>query len=235
MSRNRFLRLFFPKRCPNCKQIIPIDRDICSCTDERMTEIGEDFCEHCGHEADNCVCGGKYSAYFEHIVSPFVYSGAVRTRLHSLKFYAEKTESKFFAYRMSVRFSEAYPLVKADVITFVPMHKSAEKKRGYNQSRLLAVEISKRLLVPCDALLIKQRETKRQHDLTAEERTRNLKDVFVTADGIDVKGKTVILCDDIKTTGTTLYECEQVLKQAGAKEVYCLCAAVSDYSPDLHF
>ena len=235
MSHNRFLRLFFPKRCPNCKQIIPIDRDTCSCTDNNVTQIGDDFCEHCGHEADNCVCGGRYSAYFEHLAAPFVYSGAVKARLHSLKFYGEKSASKFFAYHMSVRFSEAYPLVKADTVTYVPMTERAQKKRGYNQSRLLALEISKRLLVPFDTLLVKQCDTKRQHDLTAEERTTNLVGAFGVADGADITGKTVILCDDIKTTGSTLAECVKVLKSCGAKEVYCLCAAISDYSPELHF
>ena len=136
---------------------------------------------------------------------------------------------------MSVRFSEAYPLVKADTVTYVPMTERAQKKRGYNQSRLLALEISKRLLVPFDTLLVKQCDTKRQHDLTAEERTTNLVGAFGVADGADITGKTVILCDDIKTTGSTLAECVKVLKSCGAKEVYCLCAAISDYSPELHF
>lgn len=235
MKGNRFLRLLFPKRCPNCRQIIPIDRDSCSCRDNVLTPIGENFCEHCGQAVDNCVCNGRYSAYFEHLVSPFVYSGAVKARLHALKFYGEKEESRFLAYHMSVRFSEAYPLVKADVITYVPMGRSDERKRGYNQSRLLAAEVSKRLLVPCDTLLVKRKETRRQHDLTAEERVGNLTGAFEKADGAQFGGKTVILCDDIKTTGTTLSECVKVLKKGGAKEVYCLCAAVSDYSVNLRF
>ena len=229
------MRLFFPKRCPNCKQIIPIDRDFCPCTGNNVTGIGADFCEHCGHEADNCVCGGKYSAYFEHLAAPFVYSGVIKSRLCSFKFYGEKSESRFFASHMSVKFSEAYPLVKPDIITYVPMTDRAQKKRGYNQSRLLAMELSKRLLVPCDALLVKQKETSRQHDLSAEERTGNLIGAFGLADGAETAGKTIVLCDDIKTTGSTLSECAKVLKQAGAKDIYCLCAAISDYSPDLHF
>ncbi|MGN1442999.1 MAG: ComF family protein, partial [Acutalibacteraceae bacterium] len=207
----------------------------CSCTENNITLIGADFCEHCGHEADNCVCGGKYSAYFDHLAAPFVYSGMIKSRLCDFKFYGETNERDFFAYHMSVKFSEAYPLVKPDIITYVPMTGRAQKKRGYNQSRLLAIELSKRLLVPCDTLLVKKSETSRQHDLSAEERTKNLIGAFGPVKEADITGKIIVLCDDIKTTGSTLSECVKVLKQAGAKEVYCLCAAVSDYSPDLHF
>lgn len=235
MRFDRFSRLFFPKRCSLCGELVPIDRDYCSCGGKHEIRIGESFCEHCGHDRDNCVCELPDSACFDHIAAVFVYTGIIRTRLCDFKFCGERKESRFFAGEMSRRFCEAFPLVRADVVTFVPMTERAEKERGYNQSRLLASGVAKRLLVPCEELLIKTRETKCQHDLSAEERRNNLDKAFEKKENAVIGGKTVILCDDIKTTGTTLSQCVSVLTENGAKEVYCLCAAVSDYSPGLTF
>ena len=78
-------------------------------------------------------------------------------------------------------------------------------------------------------------ETKKQHNLSATERMTNLDNTFRLKSGADVRGKTVILCDDIKTTGTTLKKCCDVLFENGARDVYCLCIAVSDYQQDMNF
>ncbi|MGN1194757.1 MAG: ComF family protein [Acutalibacteraceae bacterium] len=235
MRFDRFSRLFFPKRCSLCGDIVPIDQDYCSCGGKHEKRISSQFCEHCGHDKDNCVCGFLNSAYFEHIVAVFVYTGIIKTRICDFKFCGERKESDFFSSEMSSKFCEAFPLVKADIVTFVPMTEKSERERGYNQSKLLALGVSKRLLVPCEQLLVKNRETGRQRDLTAKERQNNLDGAFSKKENAVINGKTVILCDDIKTTGTTLSKCVSVLKENGAKEVYCLCAAVSDYSPDLTF
>lgn len=235
MRFDRFSRLFFPKRCSLCGEIVPIERDYCLCGGNHEVRIGEAFCEHCGHDRENCVCGLPDSAYFEHITAAFVYTGIIRTRLCDFKFSAERKESEFFSFEMSRKFCEAFPLVRADTVTFVPMTGKSERKRGYNQSRLLAAGVSKRLLIPCEELLVKTRETRCQHDLPAQERRSNLDKAFEKNENAQISGKTVILCDDIKTTGTTLLQCVRVLKENGAKQVYCLCAAVSDYSPDLTF
>lgn len=235
MNTDRFSRLFFPKRCSLCGEIVPIDEEYCSCGGKKEVRIGAVFCEHCGHSKDSCVCSLPGSAYFEHLCAVFVYTGIVRTRLCDFKFGGERKQSRYFSAQMSLRFCQAYPLVRADTVTYVPMTERAERERGFNQSRLLALGVSKRLLIPCQKLIIKTRETKRQHDLTAQERLNNLDGAFEAAESARISGKTVILCDDIKTTGATLSECAGVLKANGAKEVYCLCAAVSDFMTKLDF
>lgn len=235
MSRSRFSRLFFPKRCSLCGETVPFDEDFCSCGGKQEVRVGTSFCEHCGHSKDSCVCRFPGAVPFDHMVAVFVYTGIIRTRLCDFKFGGERKESNFFSGEMSLRFCEAYPLVRADAVTFVPMTEKAERARGYNQSRLLALGVSKRLLVPCQQLLVKTRETKCQHDLSADERRSNLDAAFAVKENARIDGKTVILCDDIKTTGTTLSKCVDVLKANGAKEVYCLCAAVSDFMTTLDF
>lgn len=225
----QLIRVFYPKRCSSCGDIVPLGKDYCDCFKNTYTRVGDDFCERCGCDRDRCCCHEKSAIRFEHITAPFVYTGLVRERLLALKFFGEKDEADFFSYEMAQRFAASFPDAKIDAVTFVPMTKAAVRDRGYNQSELLAKGISKRLFVPFVDVLAKTAETENQHGLSGEQRMKNLDGVFEVISEGKVRGKTLILCDDIKTTGTTLMRCVQALKAAGAKEVYCLCAAVTDY------
>lgn len=107
-------------------------------------------------------------------------------------------------------------------ITCVPVGKKRERMRGYNQSALLAKEIAIRLGVPfAPDLLFRSRETRPQFELKKEERVENLKNAFGVNGKYSQKliGKTIIIVDDIATTGSTLRECGKVLKKSGAKRV----------------
>lgn len=110
------------------------------------------------------------------------------------------------------------------LITFTPLYWRRQAQRGYNQSELLAQEVSKRVNLPVIDLLIKTKQTKRQADLSGKERRENLKQVFkAKSEKLKViKGKTIILIDDVYTTGSTLNECGRVLKKAGAKAIWGL-------------
>ena len=120
------------------------------------------------------------------------------------------------------------PGVAFDQITCVPMRTAKEKERGYNQSALLAQELSKLLEIPVHChLLRKCADTPAQHELKGAERRGNVFGVFEVAKPELTQGKTILLCDDVKTTGATLDECAKMLKLAGAQEVYCACIAVT--------
>jgi len=107
-----------------------------------------------------------------------------------------------------------------DYIMPVPLHLSRKRERGYNQSRILAEEISKTVSVPLlEKVLIRKKKTKDQTHLSPEERERNVRGAFVARADSTLRGKKVILVDDVMTTGATLKECARVLKQAGAREV----------------
>ena len=116
------------------------------------------------------------------------------------------------------------PLLKefpdADAFTFVPMTAKAEKKRGYNQSRLLAEELARRSGLPCLALAVKQRETEQQKTLGRREREENLEGCFHVTDRAAAKGKKLIVADDTMTTGATASELADALLRAGAACVY---------------
>ncbi len=222
-------RIFFPERCRECGLIIPIGKDRCDCGFSDVFRISESFCKHCGAENEFCSCIHNGSAFLPHITAPFLYYGSIKERLHAFKFGGKTEEAKFFGYEMSVRFQAVFPSVKPDYVTFVPMTKLKLEKRGYNQSELIAQVIANELSVENADLLFKIKNTLNQHTLSKAERLTNLNGAFAANNGYDLSGKTILLCDDIKTTGTTLKKCCDVLFAAGAKDVYCLCAAVTDY------
>lgn len=229
MNLNTFKRIFFPEVCPNCGDIIPLGKSDCSCGYKMLPRISEFFCDHCGAELDNCSCGYNGSAYLPHITAPFLYSDEVKDRLIKLKFHGESKECVFLGHEMAIRFATVYSGVFPDFVCAVPMTEAKQQKRGYNQSELLAKRVCDELFLEYAELIFKVKDTLNQHNLSKQDRLENLNSAFSANSTIDLSGKIVLLCDDIKTTGTTLKECCDVLIKAGAKDVYCLCAAVTDY------
>ncbi len=222
-------RIFFPEKCHECGSIIPINKDRCDCGFSDVFRISESFCEHCGAEAEFCCCCYKGSSFLPHVTAPFLYYGAIKEKLHALKFDSKIEEAEFFGHEMSMRFQKVFSSVKPDYVAFVPMTKSKLEKRGYNQSELLANVVADELLIDKSDLLFKVKDTLNQHNLSKNERLTNLNGAFAVNESYNLSEKTILLCDDIKTTGTTLKKCCDVLFSAGAKDIYCLCAAVTDY------
>ncbi|MDE7296688.1 MAG: ComF family protein [Clostridia bacterium] len=118
--------------------------------------------------------------------------------------------------------------LSVDALTFVPMTARAEKKRGYNQSRLLAEELAARCGKPVLYSVEKRKESKPQKTLSRAEREKNLEGCFV-ADRQAVKGKSILIIDDTFTTGSTVSALSDVLKRAGATGVYALTATSVQY------
>ena len=118
----------------------------------------------------------------------------------------------------------------------VPLHKSRRRSRGFNQSELIAraaaQRLSQRLEVACGAL-VRRRDTVSQVGLTREERIANVRDAFRVADVAGVRGRDVMLVDDVMTTGTTLSECARILKQAGVRRVWAATVARAYDGADL--
>ncbi|MFH1375603.1 MAG: ComF family protein [Patescibacteria group bacterium] len=111
------------------------------------------------------------------------------------------------------------------VITPVPLHRKRERWRGFNQAELLATAVAEKLNLPLEHLLVRTKNTPQQAKLSKQERLKNLDDAFTLISKVTVKNKTVILVDDIASTGSTLFECAKVLEKHGAKEVWGLVLA----------
>ena len=110
----------------------------------------------------------------------------------------------------------------ADVVTYVPMPKTREKERGYNQAKELAGEFCKLSKLPMLDLLTRKDDVVKQSTLSAKERKENIKDSFSAINKARIKGKDILIIDDVSTTGSTTSECANVLKKAKARSVCVL-------------
>lgn len=161
-------------------------------------------------------------------IAPFVYRDRAAKALKDLKFRSIVFNSRSLGCAMAEALSHEYPRgTGADIIISVPMTKARRKKRGFNQSELLASELSKQTGIPFEKLLIRVVESEHQHSLSLEERKKHSKDYYRVTDNSRVKGKSILLVDDIITSGSTLSSCSQSLKDAGAKSILCVVAAMT--------
>jgi ComF family protein len=146
-----------------------------------------------------------------------VYEEPLRAVLHKLKYRngwrLAPSLGAMAAVRLAPFLGKGYP-----VVTFVPMHRRKRKARGYDHAEKLAAGTARALGLPLCRLLERTRATKAQSSLDPSGRRRNVKGAFRPVGG-ELKGREVILVDDILTTGSTLSECARALKKAGAGRI----------------
>jgi ComF family protein len=122
--------------------------------------------------------------------------------------------------------AEVEELLRGGVLVPVPLHPHRRAERGYNQAELLARAIATRSTAPlATGLLTRRRDTPRQTGLPAAQRRRNVSGAFVVTRPERVRGRVLVLVDDVCTTGATLRACAEALRQAGASEVRVLTLA----------
>lgn len=132
-------------------------------------------------------------------------------------------------------FCEKYDASAVDVIIPVPLHPNRLKTRGYNQSALLADALAKRIDRLCDETsLVRIRDTEHQSRSSGDERRKNVKGAFRVVNPGRIRGRVVLLIDDVMTTGSTFDECEKVLLESGAHRVipFALAKALMDEDLD---
>ena len=221
-----YKKVLFTKRCELCGEVIyPVDTLCEECKNADRPE-GK-LCKKCGLPEDDCNCKKshhicEYSAF----AAPFYFDGSIAVGLVRFKNsgYAELASAYIKEIVNCVR--ERFVDVEFDCVTYVPMRKFREYKRGYNQSKLLAQGVADELGLPLEDLLIKVHHTKTQRGSSAKERRVNLHGAFDLAPNKDVKDKRVLIVDDVKTTGSTLNECAFTLRAYYAKSVYATSVAV---------
>ncbi len=222
------LSLFFPKRCIFCGAVIAPFDGICSDCEVKLPWITGEICHLCGHMKRDCVCKNRHGQFYEGIVSPLYYQEKVRYCIHNFKFRDERTFAKTLAVLMNNTRLAEYADINFDYVTYIPMNKKHQRKRGYNQGELLAREISQISNIPFgDQLLLKIYETDTQHQCgNPILRQGNVLGAFEVNSEFNVNGKTILLVDDVKTSGCTLNECSKMLYLNGADAVYCLTASL---------
>ena len=223
-----FISSLFPKRCAYCGKIIAGDKTSCEDCRNNLPLIKGKLCIKCGREKSKCTCKG-HENYYDGICAPFYFSGNVRKGVHRFKFRNSVESADEFAFQMSETVSDIYNDIVFNYITEVPITDKAKSIRGYNQSSIIAEKISRRLEIEYKPNVIKKiYETQKQHNLSFYLRKGNLTGVFDIPEPEMVKDKTILLVDDISTTGETLNECSKMLWLNGAKAVYCVTIALTE-------
>ncbi len=146
-------------------------------------------------------------------ISCFTYKGKIRDIIHKFKFECQKNVSEILTNFLVIEINKKYNDQQFNAISYVPNYQN-NYTRGYNQSKVLANNLSKKLKIPVKNCLIKIRNNKKQHKLSYIERQKNVEGVYLCTENL--KGQNILLCDDIITTGATLSECAKELIKSGA-------------------
>lgn len=212
--RERLWCLFLPARCLCCGRAVRPERLFCpGCVPALPKEpLSREF----------PLSGGGSLA----VAACFPYEKGFRRTLHRLKFQEERA----LARPLGTLMAEAASSLGEDFdgVTWVPMSPQKLRRRGYNQSELLAKAVAKELGLPAWDLLEQVRETDTQHSLTRAQRADNVRGAYRAKSA--ALGKRLLLVDDIVTTGATLRACAQGLYGAGAQKVCAVCAASTAFS-----
>ncbi len=226
----RFLSsaLFSPKwTCNVCGTEIFNEDYFCESCKKQLPYIKGPICSHCGRVTlipeNYCyTCKGRLTS-FEIARSVFDYRPPISTLIKSFKYDNKRYLAGYFAKELSyLYFRNSFC---CDFITFVPMTDKSKRKREYNQSELLAEELSKIIRIPVISLFDKVKETERQATLNRESRLKNLKGAFKLKARKLVKDKRILIVDDVSTTGTTAEILASIIMKAKANAVCLLTVA----------
>lgn len=211
-------RLFFPVKCMGCQAVTLGSAPFCRECTVRFAGLVKAPCPTCGEDRGNCTCAGMHSMPFL-----FYYDTPFSKRvIASLKHHATRFKADYIA---SLVFNLLPRRKKIDAVVYPPRSAKNIRVYGFDQSRMVATALAAKLGVPCLPALKRVRKAKQQKLLSAVQRRRNMKGTF-SADPTALAGiGSVVLFDDVMTTGATLGECVRALKEAGVKHVYPVVAA----------
>ncbi len=212
--------LLFPGHCCSCGNLVS-GEDLFLCESCRLAlERSPGDCIRCGSpkEGDLCLFCEERFFYPARNISPFKYTGVAKDVMRAYKFHGQKRLAGVLANLLEKEIEEELKI--CDFITCVPMRRAKVRARGFNQSEEIARILSKSSGKPfIDALQELQGRSK-QKEMTFDYRFFNAIGRFYLKKGVKMKGKSVLIIDDVFTTGATLNECARILLEGGAKSVF---------------
>ena len=216
--------LIFPKRCVGCGSI---GSYICHNCYSKIEFVDRPVCPICQRQA---VSGRTHPGCWKKLGLNGLavgarYKGAVREAIGKVKYkFVQDIESVLA--EVLCKNLWRFDIPHNFLLVPIPLHRKRENWRGFNQSKLLVLALSKKYKVKFSDLLVRKVETRTQVGLSKEERAENVKGIFGISEGVNLKGKNVLLVDDVFTSGSTAKEACRVLKRAGAGEVWALTIAL---------
>ena len=223
--------LVFPKRCVLCDEIIPFDRrkeGICDRCRSKIRYIREPFCMRCGRQLgkdqeEYCKDCSREHVFLQN-VTLYDY-GSIADSLFRFKYRGRREYARFYGEELYRGYREWLAVRKPDALIPVPCHSSRRRQRGYNQAELLAEALSAVSGIPVKKDLIQRiHKTGPQKNLTLRERQNNLKKAFKICQN-DVKLSTIVIIDDIYTTGSTMDAMAEELHRNGVRKIYGMALA----------
>jgi ComF family protein len=233
--------VLFPSDCRICgSPLIKISRlPVCYECVEHMHPIAGQVCARCGERLfspyavdgpegePRCGLCRRIEPSFSRAVAYGSYESGLRELIHLLKYGGVRPAAGVLGRMLAEAIATLEPLFPADgvVVIPVPLHRTKFRQRGFNQAELIAraalkLGTSRERLHLCTAAFERKRETPSQIGLTSHQRRENLRGAFVVTQTEVVKGREVLVVDDVYTTGATVSECAKVLRRAGATKVW---------------
>ena len=228
-ASTKILDLIYPITCPFCNKISK--EGICSTCRKTVKTIEEPRCFSCGKpvktmETEYCYDCQKTNVAFDQGKSLYLHQEKVVDALYGLKFFNQRVNGKLLGEELALHFSKEIKRWGIQEIVPVPMHPSKQRRRGFNQSEVIANGLGKALNIPVNNQLVYRiKKTKALKDLEKEQRIRNLDGAFGIPKSRRIP-KVVLLVDDIYTTGVTINKVAKVLKKAGCQKVYFLTISI---------
>jgi len=230
---NYLKELLFPGRCAVCDEIVKIGQNkVCGKCKDKFVPIQEPWCMKCGKQLTDSrseYCGDciKREHKFTRGRAVFSYD-SVASSLYRFKYQGRQEYAEYYG-ECAARILDSKKIFKyADALIPVPLHFTRQRKRGYNQAELLAIELGKRWNIPVRRdLVIRQKKTIPLKQLNPVQRQNNLKKAFKLTQN-DVKLKTIIIVDDIYTTGSTIDSVAELFWQNGVRNIFFITLAVGE-------
>ncbi len=236
-----FIDIIYPPTCYICKELfISYDghKYICpSCKKVLLSSINiKNRCKICSKTLINNRCNFCSSNETYKNISLFDYDGYMRSLLYDMKYSNNKKLAKEIIFLYNDYLIKNLDYFKTfDYVISVPLHNKKLRQRGFNQSEIMAQTISKIINVPYYPLLIRTRHTPPQSKLNFKQRRKNLKGVFdfnTPFKDLPLKGKKVIIVDDIFTSGTTILYCGKTLENAGVSDILSITITTTKNNSD---
>jgi len=232
----KIIDIIYPARCPICEEIIiPKDIRVCSSCKSKLSYVEEPRCMKCSkpiehEEKEYCIDCERKKYSYERGFSIWVYDDLMKKSIAAFKYNNKKEYAGFYIDEMLRLYGDAITKLKPDAIVPVPIHRSKYFSRGYNQAEILARGIGKALNVPVIAnLLIRKKRTEPQKKLDNRQRLANLQKAIIYNYKAVKNNKTInsiLLVDDIYTTGSTIAVCSNVLIANGVQKVYFITLCI---------
>lgn len=194
-----------------------------------LSPVRQPLCKKCGKEVfgeaiEYCLDCSRHPRTFDSGMAVLNYNEAAKHSMSAIKYKNRREYLDFYAELLDFRLAKKVHYLKPEVLIPVPVHPSRLRRRGFNQAFELARRLVKRWDIPVETrMLIRTRKTMPQRNLNPSERLKNLQEAFaVNPKWLERHPvpETVLLVDDIYTTGSTIEACARVLKQAGVKRIY---------------